>query len=77
MITQKEIISAIAEHLGLLPQDLDPSASLEEDLNLSTLETSDLISFINQKFEVYLPNEDLTDIKTVEDLVVSIEDNLI
>ncbi len=77
MITQKEIIAAIAEHLGLAPGDIDRQASFEDDLNLSQIEISDLISFLNQKFDVFLPNEDLTDIKTIEDLVVLIEDNLI
>ncbi|TSC66050.1 MAG: Uncharacterized protein CEO21_277 [Microgenomates group bacterium Gr01-1014_80] len=77
MITQIDIIAAIADHLGLSPQDIDRQASFEEDLNLSPIEISDLISFLNQKFDVYLPNEDLTDIKTVEDLVMLIEDNLI
>lgn len=77
MNTQKEIIEAMAEHLGLSPQDIDRQASLQEDLNLSQIEINDLITYLSHKFDVVLDPEDLSDAELVEDLIVLIEDNLI
>lgn len=77
MNTQKEIVAEIAQVLGLSPQDIDKQASLEEDLNLGQLEFNDLISHLSQKFDVVLDPEDLSQVKTIEDLIVLIEDNSI
>lgn len=77
MNTQREIIEAMAEHLGLSPQDIDRQASLQEDLNLSQIEINDLITTLSHKFDVVLDPEDLSEVKLVEDLIVLIEDNLI
>lgn len=77
MNTQQEVISAIAQHLGLSPQDIDRQASLEEDLSLGQLELNDLISHLCKTFDMVLNPEDLIDVKTVDDLIVLIEDNSI
>lgn len=75
--TQKQIFAAIAESLGLSPSDLDRSSDLTEDLTLSPIELNDLITNLSGKFNVILSSEDLSELKTVDDLLVLIEDNLI
>lgn len=77
MNIQKEVITSIADFLGLSPSDLDRGSDLVEDLNLGPLEFNDLISHLSGKFNVILPTEDISNTKTVEDLIVLIEDNLI
>lgn len=77
MNTQKEVIAAVADYLGLLPADLDRGSELVEDLNLGPIELNDLISHLSEKFNVILSAEDISEVKTVEDLIVLIEDNLI
>lgn len=77
MNTQKEVITSVAEYLGLSPQDLDKESDLFEDLNLGPIEFNDLISHLSGKFNVILSSEDISEIKTVDDLIVLIEDNLI
>lgn len=72
-----KIIQAIAEHLGLSPEDLDRHALLQEDLNLGPIELNDLLSDLSQKFDVSFDSEEMERLKKVEDLIVLIEDNLI
>ena len=77
MNTQKEVIAAVADFLGLSPADLDRGSDLVEDLNLGPIELNDLISHLSEKFKVILSTEDISEVKTVDDLIVLIEDNLI
>lgn len=71
---QTDVIAEIAKHLGVTPQDIDSSAGLSDDLGLGPVEMADLISAISQKFNVAFNSAELHGIKTVEDLVVAVED---
>lgn len=71
---QSEVIAEIAKHLGVTPQDIDINAGLSDDLGLGPVEMADLIAAISQKFGVNFTSSDLPRIKTVSDLVVSVED---
>lgn len=77
MNQETKIIQVIAEHLGLSPEDLDRHASLREELNLGPIELNDLLSDLSQKFDVSFNEEEIEDIKKIDDLIVLIEDNLI
>lgn len=77
MKTEIEIIQAIAEHLGLSPEDLDRHALLREELNLGPIELNDLLSDLAQKFDINFDTVEIEDLKTIDDLIVLIEDNLL
>ena len=77
MTTEIEIIQAIAEHLGLLPEDVDRHALLREELNLGPIELQDLLSDLSREFNINFETEEMEDLKTVDDLIVLIEDNLL
>ncbi len=77
MNQQKEIIAAIAKHLGVTPQDIDLASSLETDLGLGPLEKADLLSDLAHKFNVNFDSGELEEVETVNDLVVLIEDLLL
>lgn len=77
MSQETQILQAIAEHLGLSPEDLDRHASLREELNLGPIELNDLLSDLSQKFDVSFNEEEIEDIKKIDDLIVLIEDNLL
>lgn len=77
MNTEIEVIKAVAEHLGLAPEELDRNASLRDDLTLGPLELNDLLEALQQKFKVTLEERDLANVQTVNDLIVLIEDNQI
>lgn len=77
MNQELEIIQAIAEHLGLSPEDLDRHALLQEELNLGPIELNELLFYLAQKFNLDFDPEDTEDLKKVEDLIVLVEDNLL
>lgn len=74
MATQAEIINSIATHLGVTPQDIDTNSSLKDDLGLGPIEIADLLAYLARSFEVVFSQEDFKQVKTVNDLVLLIED---
>lgn len=77
MNTEVEIRKAIAEHLGLAPDELDRNASLRDDLALSPLEINDLLEALKQRFKIDFESDEAANVQTVSDLIVLVEDNLI
>lgn len=77
MNNEIQIIKAIAEHLGLVPADLDRHASLRDDLNLGPIETNDLLTQLAGEFNITFDADQVEDLQTIGDLIVLIEDNLI
>lgn len=77
MADQQQIIEAIAENLALPAADLDMDASFQDDLGLNPVEVADLLAELSQKFNIIFDHSELTQIKTVGDLVVMIEDKLL
>ncbi len=77
MPTATDIIKIIAEHLGLNPEDLDRQANLRDELGLGPIELNDLLSDLSQKFNVSFEPDEIEGLRTVEDLIVMIEDNLL
>lgn len=71
---QQQVIAEIAKHLGVTPQDIDLQATLSEDLGLGPVEVADLITALSEKFEVTFDPQDLENLRTVNDIVVAIED---
>ena len=77
MPEQAKILEAIAENLGLSAGDLDRHALLVDDLNLSAIELSDLLQNLSEKFEVHLNPEEVEGVRTVDDLIVLVEDSML
>ncbi len=75
--SEKKILQAIADYLGLVPEDIDRNADLQSELGLGPIELNDLLNDLSSKFDVILAPEDTEHLQKVEDIVVLIEDNLI
>lgn len=71
---QSRVIAEIAQHLAVTPQDIDMNASLAEDLGLGPVELADLLSALSERFGVTFNQAEIEGIKTVHDIVVTIED---
>ncbi len=72
---QNAVIAEIAKHLGVTPQDIDPQASLSEDLGLGPVDLADLLSALSEKFEVAFEQGEIERFRTVNDVIVAIEDS--
>ncbi len=77
MPNNKKILQAIAEHLGLSTEDLDREAFLQDDMHLGPIELNDLLNFLSSKFDIVFNPEELEDVKTVDDLIMLVEDNML
>lgn len=77
MNQQKEIIEAIAKHLGVAVVDIDPGASLADDLGLGPIEISDLLAELSNRFEITFSPADVERMETVSDLIALAEDALL
>ena len=75
MINDKKIIQAIADHLGVAPEDIDRGSLLKEELGLTTLEIHDLILSLAQQFNITISPQEAAGLQKIEDLIVLVEDN--
>lgn len=74
---EKNIMQAIAEHLGLSIDDIDRHALLRDDLGLGPIELNDLLNDLSVKFKVSFELTEIDSLQKVEDLIVMVEDNLL
>ena len=63
----------MAERLGLQVEQIVPEARLKEDLGLDSLDAVELAIAVERKFEIEVPEEELTKLNTVADMVALVE----
>ena len=63
----------MAARLGLRAEQLVPEARLVEDLGLDSLDAVELAISVERKFDIEVPEEELTKLKTVADMVALVE----
>ena len=73
VMTEEEILQGFAETLeefaGVAADMVTPEAELAEDLDIDSLSMVEVVVAVQDKFGIIIPDEDLTDIKTVQDVV--------
>lgn len=63
----------IADKLGMDLADITMESSLEEDLEADSLDVVDIITALEDEFDIQMPQEDLKEMEKVSDLVSYIE----
>ena len=63
----------IVEQLDAAAEDVTAEASIIDDLGADSLDVVDLISSVEDAFDVEIPDEKVENIKTVGDIVAYIE----
>ena len=63
----------MAARLGLRAEQLVPEARLVEDLGLDSLDAVELAISVERKFDIEVPEEELTKLKTVADMVALVQ----
>lgn len=74
MIFEK-LKNIIVEQLGVEEDEVTLEANIQDDLGADSLDVVDLITTIEDEFEVSIPDEAVEEIKTVSDIVTYIEKN--
>lgn len=75
-MTIEKVQKILAEQLELDADEITLDSSLVEDLGIDSLDFVDIVMSLEDEFDTEFPEEDMTDIKTVGDIVKYIEDKL-
>ena len=68
-----ELQEIIAEKLGLSAEEVQPEKSLNDHLKADSLDLFDLVTELEEKYEIEIPTEDLDTLVTVQDVIDYIE----
>ena len=71
----EKIQDIISEVLGVEKDEITMESNLTEDLNADSLDALDIVTEIEEKLSVKIPDEDFTKFATVKDIVEYIESN--
>ncbi|WP_442929324.1 acyl carrier protein [Natranaerovirga hydrolytica] len=65
----EKVKEIIVEELGVEESEVQLEASFQEDLGADSLDLFEMVMSFEEEFDVEIPNEDLENIKTVNDCV--------
>jgi acyl carrier protein len=78
-VTEQEILSGLAEIIeeiaGTPADEVTPEANFVEDLDIDSLSMVEIAVAAQDKFGVEIPDEQLKDLKTVQDVVNFVQKN--
>lgn len=69
MTVEQEVIAIVAEQLGVDPTEVTASKSFVEDLNADSLDLTELIMTLEEKFDVEIAEDQAEKLKTVQDVI--------
>ena len=70
----KKIKEILAENFGIDPSEVSEGAYFEEDLNLGEYEMIELLSELEEAYQIEIEAEDKVDLETVGALVAIVRD---
>lgn len=73
MSVQQEVIDIVVEQLGVDKEDVSLSKSFVEDLNADSLDLTELIMTLEERFACEISEQEAEKLKTVGDVVSYIE----
>ena len=71
----EKIQDIISQVLGVEKDEITMESNLTDDLNADSLDALDIVTEIEEKLSVKIPDEDFTKFATVKDIVEYIESN--
>lgn len=69
----EEIKAILVKHLKIDPAKITETTNLQEDLGADSLDLVEIIMEIENKFGIEIPDEDIFDLKTIDNVVSYIE----
>jgi len=74
-ILEKKIKKIISQHLGVREKEIASSSHLIDDLNASSVEIADLITKLENIFQVKVSQEEVEQFSTVGNIIAFFSDN--
>lgn len=68
-----KVIKLVADQAGVAEGDISGETSLQSDLDLDSLDIMDLLLVLEEEFDMQIPDEELSKIQTINDIVTYIE----
>ncbi|MGI6363572.1 MAG: acyl carrier protein [Bacillota bacterium] len=68
-----KVVKLIAEQAGVAEDSLSDNTCLQADLELDSLDIMDLLLVLEEEFDMQIPDEELSKIQTIGDVVSYIE----
>ena len=75
MVLEK-VKAILSEQFDVEEDSITPDTNLSEDLEADSLDVVDLLMSIEEEFEIEVPDDEIENIKTVDQLVKYIEANM-
>lgn len=72
-MTFERVRKVMAEHLDLNEEEIKLQSNFQDDLGVDSLDIFEIVMEIEDEFDLEIPNEDIEEVKTVEDLVKYID----
>lgn len=69
MTIEQDVIAVVAEQLGLDKKDVTPEKRFIEDLNADSLDLTELIMTLEEKFELEISEDKAEKLKSVKDVI--------
>ena len=69
----ERVKNVIAKELDMEVGELNINASFTDDLGIDSLEIFEIVMSLEEEFNIEIPNEDIEDIKNVQDISSYIE----
>ena len=69
----EKIKEIMADELSVELEDIKPDSDIREDLEADSLDMVQLVMALEDEFGMEIDNEEITDVKTVQDVVDFIE----
>ncbi len=70
------VITVLTGRLGLLPEDVSPSAELAEDLGIDSVDAVEFTLALEREFNVTFPDAILVGVKTVQDVIDLVQERI-
>ena len=71
----EQVQKVIAEQLNIDPENVKPESKLVEDLEADSLDVVELVTELEMSYQIEIPDEAMTTLVTVQDVVNYIEAN--
>ncbi|MEA4912653.1 MAG: acyl carrier protein [Oscillospiraceae bacterium] len=72
----EKIRAMLCDQLDLSEDQITPESSIVDDLGADSLDVVDLVMSLEEEFDIEIPDEEIENIKLVDDLVKYIEANI-
>ncbi len=72
----EKVKDVLVEQLGVNQEDVTENSKIIEDLGADSLDVVDIVQVLEEKFSTKIPNEKIEELKTVQDIIEYIAENV-